>query len=75
MFGRVTGKQAPSHHTETRFLEKDLSSDWVETAQLLLFYKSEAKQGVSRLNVKLLVTLGSFHQTQLHLKHCTNSSF
>lgn len=29
--------EAPSYHTETRFLEKDLGSDWTEMFQLLLF--------------------------------------
>lgn len=55
MFAK-NNREAPSYHTGAHFLEKDLGRDWVETAQLLLFHKSEAKQGVSQLNAKLFVT-------------------
>lgn len=72
MFGK-NNREAPSYHTETRFLEKDLGSNRVEKLQLLLFKKSEAKQGLSLLNAKLFVSLGSFPQTQLHLKYSINS--
>ena len=44
MFGK-NNREAPSYHTETRFVEKDLGSDWVEMFLAFAFLKIWHKTG------------------------------